>query len=73
MFSPMGCNVMLCRERYQQVVTVDNVFNCSRSPNAFVFTCTSQISDDLRTTVLILLALIMLRDNVMFLSDYEFH
>ena len=34
MFSPMGCNVMFCYERYQQAATVDNVFNCSMSPNA---------------------------------------
>ena len=34
MFSPTGCNVMFCCERYQQVVTVDNVYNCSLSPNA---------------------------------------
>ena len=72
-FSPMGCNVMFCCERYQQVITVDNVFNCSRSPNAIRNYCISQVSDDLRTTVLRRLELIMLRDNVMFLSDSEFH
>ena len=33
-FSPTGCNVMFCCERYQQAVTVDNVFNCSPSSNA---------------------------------------
>ena len=72
-FSPTGCNVMFCCERYQQVVTVDNVFNCYPSPNAIRNYCISQVSDDLRTTVLRLLELIMLRDNVMFLSDSEFY
>ena len=54
-FSPTGCNVMFCCERYQQVVTVDNVFSCSLSPNAIRNYCISQVSDDLRTTVLRLL------------------
>ena len=71
MFSPVGCNVMFCCERYQQVVTVDNIFNCSPSQNCNY--CISQVSDDLRTTVLRLLELIMARDNVMFLSHSEFH
>ena len=73
MFSPMRCNVMFCCERYQQVVTVDNVFNCSPSSNAIRNYCISQVCDDLRTTVLRLLELIMLRDDVMFLSDSQFH
>ena len=73
MFSPTGCNVMFCCERYQHVVTVDNVFNCSLSPNAIRNYCISQVSDDLRTTVLRRFELIMLRDNDMFLSDSEFH
>ena len=73
MFSPTGCNVMLCCERYQQVATVDNVFSCSPSPNAIRNYCISQVSDDLRTTVLRRLELIMLRDNVAFPSDSEFH
>ena len=64
----LGCNVMCCCERYQQVVTVDNVFNCSPSPNAIRNCCISQVSDDLR-----LLELMMLRHNVMILSDSEFH
>ena len=61
----MVCNVMFCWERYQQVVTVDNVFNCSLSPNAILNYCISQVYDDLQTTVLRLLELIMLRDNVL--------
>ena len=72
MFSPMDCNVMFCCERYQQAVTVGNVFNCSLSLNIIRNYCISQVSDYLRTTVLRLLELIMLRDNVMFLSDSEF-
>ena len=67
-FSPTGCNIMFCCERYQRVVTVDNVVNCSPSSNAIRNYCISQVSDDVRTTVLRLL-----RDNVMFLSDSEFH
>ena len=73
MFSSMRCNVMFCYERYQQVVVVNNEFNCSPSPNAIRNYCISQVSDDLRTTVLRLFELIMLRDNVMFLSESEFH
>ena len=73
MFSPMGCNVMFGCERYQKVVTVDHIFNCSLSQNAISNDCVSQVSDDLRTTLLRLLELIMLQDNVMFLSDFEFH
>ena len=73
MFSPMDCNVMVCCERYQQAVTVDNVFNCSSSPNAIRNYCISQVCDELRTNVLRLLELIMLRDNVMFQSNSEFH
>ena len=72
-FSSTGCNVLFCCERYQQVVTLHNLFNCSPSPNAIRNYCISQVSDDLRTTVLRLLELIMLRDNVMFLSDSEFN
>ena len=69
----MGCHVMFCCKRFQQVVTVDNVFNCSQSPNEIRNYCISQVSDDLQTTVLRLLELIMLRKNVMFLSDSGFH
>ena len=58
----MGCNVMFCCERYQQTVTVDNVFNCSPSPNANRNYGVFQVYDDLQTTVLRLLELI----NVMF-------
>ena len=68
----MGCNVMFCCERYQQVVAVDNVFNCSPSPNTICNYFISQVSDDLRTTVLRLRELIMLRHSVIFLSDSEF-
>ena len=64
---------MFCCERYQQVVTVDNVFNCSPSPNTIRNYCVSEVSDDLRTIALRLLSLIMLLDNVMFLTDSEFH
>ena len=67
-----GRNVMFYCERYRQIVTIDNVFNCSFGPNAIRKYCISQVSDDLRTTVLRLLELIMLRDNLMFLSDSEF-
>ena len=73
MFSPMGCNVMFGCELYKKVVTVDHIFNCSLSPNAIPNDCVSQVSDDLRTTLLRLLELIMLQDNVMFLSDFQFH
>ena len=73
MFSPTGCNVMFRCDRYQQVVTVDNVYNCSLSLNAIRNYRISQVSDDLRNTVLRLLELIILRDSVMFLSDSEFH
>ena len=45
------CNVMFCCERYQQVVTVDNAFNCSPSPNAIRNYCISQVSDDLQTSL----------------------
>ena len=72
-FSPTGSNGMFCCERYQQAVTLDNVFNCSVSPNAIRNYCIPLVSDDLRTTVLRLLELIMLRDNVMFLSDSDFY
>ena len=61
-------HAIICCERYQQVVNVDNV-----SPNAIRNYCVSQVSDDLRNYCLRLLELIMLRDNVMFLSDSEFH
>ena len=64
------CYVLL---RYQQVITVDNVFNCSPSPNASRNYCTSQVSADSRTAVSRLLELIMLRDNVVFLSDSGYH
>ena len=64
---------MFCCERYQQVVTVHYVFNCSLSPNEIRNYCISQVSDDLRTTVSRLLELIMQRDNVIFISDSEFH
>ena len=60
-------------DRYQQVVTVYNVFNCSPSPNVIRNYCISQVSVDLRTAVLSLLELIVLRDNVMILSDSEFY
>ena len=73
MISPVVYNIVFCCERYQQAVTVDNVFNCSLSPNAIRNYCIAQVSDDLRTTVLRLLELIMQRDDVMFLSDSEFH
>ena len=73
MFSLKGCNGMCCCERYQQVVTFDNIFNCSLNPNSIRNYCLSQVSDDLRTTVLRLFELIILRDDVMFLSDSEFH
>ena len=72
MFSLMGCNILFCCQRYRQVITVDNVFNCSLSPNAIRNYCISQVADDLQTDVLRLLELIMLRHNVMFLSDSEF-
>ena len=68
----MRCNVMFCCYRYQQVVTVDNVFNCSLSPNANRNYCISQESDDLQTALSRLPELIMPKDNVMFLSDFEF-
>ena len=42
MFSPTGCNVMFCCERYQQAVTVDNALSCSLSPNAIRSCCISQ-------------------------------
>ena len=73
MFLPTGCNVMFCCERYQHVVTIDNIFNCSPSPNAIRNYCIPQVSGDLRTTVLRRFDLIMLPDNVMFLSHSEFH
>ena len=43
------------------------------SPNAIRSYCISQLSDDLWTAVLRLFELIMLRHDVMFLSDSEFH
>ena len=67
MLSPVGCNVMFCCERYLHVVTVDNVFNSSRSQNTIRNYCISQVSDDSRINILLLLELIMLRDNVIFL------
>ena len=73
MFSPKDRNVMFCCERYQQVVTVDNVFSCCLNPKAIRNNCISQVPDDLRTTVLRMLELNMLRDNVMSLSDFHFH
>ena len=72
MFLQIGCNVLFCCERYQQVITVDNVFNCSLRPNAIHNYCIPQVSDDWRTTVSRLLELIMLRKNVMLLSHLSF-
>ena len=59
MFSPIGCNVLSYCERYRQVATVYYVFNCSLSLNAIPNYGISQDSDDLRTTVLCLLELIL--------------
>ena len=73
MFSPIDCNVMFSCDRYQQVDAVDNAFTCSLSPNAIRNYCISQVSDDLRTTVLRLLELIMVRFDVMYLSNSQFH
>ena len=73
MFSPMSCNVLFCCERYQQVVTVDNVFNCSLRPKGIRSYYISQVSEDIRTTASRLLELIMLLDNVMFLTNSDFY
>ena len=62
---------MFCCERYQQVVTVDNVINCSLSLNTIRNYCISNVFDDL--DVLCLLELVILRNIAMFLSDCEFH
>ena len=57
----MDCIILFSCESYRQAVAVDSVLS------------RCQASDALRTTVCILLELIMLRNNVMFLLNSRFN